>query len=317
MHNHINVLNLDDYERGKLHKVWFDIVMDATGHAISIPLLIGRGVEEGPVLGLTAAVHGNELNGIVVIQSLMDHLDSLSIKGTIVGCPVVNVPSYIARQRRYIDGVDLNHIMPGKKSGNLSESYAYKFCSEILPQFNFLIDLHTASFGRVNSYYVRANLDNPISQRLAELQNAQIMVQSPAHDGTLRAAAEELGVEAITLELGNPGVFQKSMIAAATQGLMNAIVDLGMVEGEIRFSESKPVICSHSYWIYTTTGGLLRVLPELSSFVKKGDEIGYQLNMFGDRVATYLAPEDGVVIGKSVNPVNQTGGRILHIGIQR
>ena len=59
----------------------------------------------------------------------------------------------------------------------------------------------------------------------------------------------------------------------------------------------------------------MTVHPKVTNFVKKGEIIATMRNIFGDVVKEYYAPEDGVVIGKSVSPVNQTGGRILHLGI--
>lgn len=312
---HIEVLDLEKYERGKLHKVWFDLISDPFGNTISLPLLIGRGAEAGPTLGLTAAVHGDELNGISVIQKLMKDLEDEKIKGTILAIPVVNVPAYYRGQRRYIDGVDLNHIMPGEKNGRDSSVYAYRFFNGLVKKVDYLLDLHTASKGRINSYYVRADMEDEITCKLARLQNAQIIVNNPPNDGTLRGAAADQGISAITLEVGDPNLFQKGMIRSGMTGLHNAMVHLGMVDGEIDEPTIETVECEKSYWIYTDRGGQLMVHPAIAAMVKKGDLIATLKNVFGDTIKYYYAPEDGIVIGKSVNPVNQTGGRILHLGI--
>src|SRR5210317_2013251 len=110
--------NLDDTPKGTLRYYWLSIVSDGFGNPVSIPLIVARGVEDGPILGLTAAVHGNELNGIPVIQRLFSEIDVNDLRGTIIGVPVVNVPSFMRKKRTFSDGVDLNHIMPGKEDGN-------------------------------------------------------------------------------------------------------------------------------------------------------------------------------------------------------
>ena len=312
---HISVLDLEKFERGKLHKVWFDVITDPLGQPISIPLLIGRGRHQGPVLGLTAVVHGNELNGIAVIQRLFKDIGDSEISGTLLGIPVVNVPSFIRKKRRFVDGVDLNHIMPGKARGSVSEVYAKEFFDGIVAHFEYILDIHTASSGRVNSHYVRADLDDKVTREMALLQNSQIIVHNPPSDGTLRGAAEELSIPAITLELGNPATFQKSVIKSGISGLHNVLVYLNMIKGDIEPPEEEPVICKRSYWIYTEQGGLLSVFPNVTDTVKKGDVIAIQYDLFGDKLRDYLAPEDGIIIGKSTSPVNQTGGRILHLGI--
>ncbi len=229
--------------------------------------------------------------------------------------PVVNVLAFADKTRRFDDGTDLNRIMPGKPRGNTSEVYAHRILKEIVMQFDYLIDLHTASFGRINSYYIRANMSDKITARMAYLQNAQIIVHNASADKTLRGAAEEMGIHAITLEVGNPNVFQKWMIHSGLEGIHNTLVYLEMKEGDIITPSHEPVFCKKSYWIHTTKGGILRVNPEIATFVKKDKSIATQSDIFGDKIISYIAPENGIVIGKSISPVNKTGGRILHLGI--
>ncbi|MBT8233446.1 MAG: succinylglutamate desuccinylase/aspartoacylase family protein [Saprospiraceae bacterium] len=312
---HITEFNISDIPVGTIKHFWLNIVSDGFGSPISIPLMVARGVEKGPVLGLTAAVHGNELNGIPVIQRLFNEIDVKELRGTIIGVPVVNVPSFMRKQRRFNDGVDLNHIMPGKADGNLSQIYAYRFIERLVKHFDFLIDLHTASFGRINSYYVRADMGQEATKILAQLQNADIIVHNPPSDGTLRGAADELGIPAITLEVGNPSIFQKRLIRSGIEGIHNALCHLKMIDDEIELSEKETVLCKKSYWIYTDRGGLLTIHVELRDMVKKGQKIATIRNIFGAQLNEFFAPEDGIVIGKSISPVNQSGGRILHLGI--
>eukprot|EP00903_Cladosiphon_okamuranus_P000396 g394.t1 len=215
--------------------------------------------EDGPVLGLTAAVHGNELNGISVIQRLFTEIDPQELRGTIVGAPVVNVPSFMRKMRRFNDGVDINHIMPGKADGNVSQVYAYRFFNRLVRHFDYLLDLHTASFGRINSYYIRADMDTPVVRKMALLQNADIIVHNPPSDGTLRGAADELGIPAITLEVGNPNTFQRKLIRSGITGIHNVLCHLEMVDDEIDEPQKETVICSSSRWLYTEMGGLLTV----------------------------------------------------------
>ena len=312
---HVQELDLSQYASGKLHKVWLDIITDPFGLPMSIPILIGKGSEDGPVLGLTAAVHGNELNGIPVIQRLFNEIKDKKVKGTVIGVPVVNVPSFMRKQRRFIDGTDLNHIMPGNKGGNASGVYVHRFVQKVLSKFNYLIDLHTASFGRVNSYYIRADLKDEVASELARLQHAQIIVDNPPSDGTLRGEADSMGIPAITLEVGNPNTFQRGLIRSGITGLYNAMIYLNMLEDSIEEPDEESVICRSSNWIYTESGGLLTVFPQLAAMVQKDEKIATQYDIFGDKITDYFAPETGIVIGKSTSPVNQTGGRILHLGI--
>lgn len=311
----IQTLNVDDIEKGTINRYWLHLVTDGMGVPIRIPIMVAKGKKEGKVLGLTAAVHGNELNGIPVIQRLFDEIDIDNLSGTIVGVPVVNIPSLVRKKRRFIDGTDLNHIMPGKPDGNVSQVYAWRIVERIVKQFDFLIDLHTASFGRVNSYYIRADMSSETVRQMAQLQNPQIIVHNPPSDGTLRGTAAELDIPAITLEVGNPNTFQKGMIREGLTGIHNILDYLEMLKCEREEPDEAIVLCKKSYWIYTDTGGIMTVKPKVTDMVKKGEVVATIRNIFGDILKEYYAPEDGVVIGKSTNPINQTGGRILHLGI--
>ncbi len=311
----IKKLDVSQAPKGEISRYWLSLVKDGMGLPIHIPIIVARGMEDGKVLGLTAAVHGNELNGIPVIQRLFKEINVRELRGVIVGVPVVNIPSLLRKKRRFIDGTDLNHIMPGKPDGNVSQVYAYRIVNRIVKEFDFLIDLHTASNGRINSYYIRADMKAEIVRKMALLQNPQIIVHNPPSDGTLRGTADELGIPAITLEVGNPNLFQKGLIRDGLSGIHNVLSYLNMLDCPIEEAEEETVICKKSYWIYADTGGILNVHPKVTDLVKKGEIIATLRNIFGDVVKEYKAPEDGIVIGKSVNPINQTGGRILHLGI--
>lgn len=277
--------------------------------------MVARGKSDFPILGVTAAVHGNELNGISVIQRLFNEIDVEELNGVIVGVPVMNMPAFIRKKRRFNDGVDLNHIMPGKENGSISQVYAFRLMDRIVKHFDYLLDLHTASQGRINSYYIRADMKHPVTRKMALLQNAQIIVHNPPSDGTMRGAAEELDIPAITLEVGNPNTFQKKLIKSGVEGVHNVLAYLDMTDDEMEAPKKTAFVCKKSYWIYTEKGGLLTVHANLVQELKKGELIATLRDVFGNIIEEYHAPEDGIVIGKSVSPVNQTGGRILHLGI--
>ena len=148
--------------------------VDPLSEALAAPVMVARGAHAGPVVGIMSAVHGNELNGIPVLHRLFRAIDPSTLAGTIVGVPVVNVAGYARYTRGFSDGVDLNRIMPGKKGGSASQQYAAAFVARILRPLDVVLDLHTASFGRVNSHYVRADLNERATHRLALLQNSQV-----------------------------------------------------------------------------------------------------------------------------------------------
>jgi predicted deacylase len=307
-------LVVEEFPRGQVSRLYVDLVANGLGQDILLPLLVARGRRDGPVFGLTAAVHGNELNGIRVIHGLMHHLDPRQLLGTVVAVVVVNVPGLHRHQREFVEGGDLNHIFPGREDGNVAEVYAHRIIERIVNRFDFLVDLHTASFGRVNSLYVRADMTHEATATMAYLQRPQIIVHNPPSDYTLRGAAMDLGIPAITLEIGDPQRFQPGFVRSSRVGLRTVLAAAGMLPWRTVSEGAEPVLCARSGWMYTDRGGLLEVLPRPTERVAKGERVAVLRNAFGDVIREYDAPHAGVVVGKSVNPVGQTGARIVHIG---
>lgn len=282
---------------------------------IAIPIMIARGAHAGPVLGITSTLHGNELAGVPVIHRIFAELDTSKLCGTIIGAPVLNPPGFLRYTRGYADGADLNRIMPGKKGGSASQSFAFALVTRLIKHFDFLLDLHTASFGRVNSLYVRADMNEPRAHRLAVLQSPQIVVHNTGPDGSLRGACASMGKPAITIEIGNPQVIDPALTDKAVVGIRNTLAHLKMLPFALALDETTPVVCSRSFWMFSKSGGVLTVRPPVAAWVKRGEVIAVVHNIWGALIDSVVSPVDGVIVGKSTNPVCQTGDRVVHLGV--
>lgn len=289
-------------------------VKNALGDYWQIPLMVAKG-SDGPIVGITAALHGNELNGISIIHKLWDKIDADHLKGTLVLVPVLNVPGFLSGQREFTDGQDLNRLMPGKKSGTTSEIYSHIIMTKIVRHFKYFIDLHTASFGRVNSLYVRADMTDEIVAKMAELQEPQIIVNKSGDNGTLRGEASKLGIYSITVEAGDPYLFQRKHIRPSIFGLNNVLLELGMIDEEKEEIEHHAIVCKGSRWIYAKNGGILRVFSGLTEEVQKGQVIATISDIFGNVVEEILSPIEAIVVAKSTNPVCEVGSRVIHLGV--
>ncbi len=313
----VDKLEIESLPKGEFSRLFIEMVENSMGRPIQVPVVVARGKKDGPIFGITAALHGNELNGIPVVHQLLQKLNLKTLKGTIVCVIVANVPGLLTERREFTDGVDLNHIMPGKATGKQSHVYAFNLVDRITSHFDFLVDLHTASTGRVNSLYVRADLSQPITAQMAYLLRPQIIVHNPPSDYTLRGVADEAGTPAITVEICDPSSFQRDPIKRTLKGIRKILNHVGMIPSrqQMPVLTKPPILCKKSYWILTERGGLMSVFHRVTDRFKQGDQIALQTNIFGDVVQEYTAPEDGIVIGHCVNPLGQTGARILHLGV--
>jgi predicted deacylase len=310
----VDRLDLGVLAPGEVHALWLTLMEDGLGCPVRIPLLVGRGRKPGPTVGITAAVHGNELNGIPVIHSLFHHLAGAKVAGTVVAALAVNVPGVHRRERAFLDQGDLNHRFPGAPEGPTAVQYAHRLLDEIVEHVDVLIDLHTASAGRVNSLYIRADMRDPDIAAMTYRMRPEIIVHNPPTDGTLRGSAQDMGIPALTVEIGNPQRFQRNYIRRTRLGLQTVLAHLGVIKRKPPALGEAPVLCASSQWIYTTGGGLLTVPPELTAPVAAGAAIAHLRDVFGTDLRTLHAPEAGVVVGKAVDPIAQTGARVLHLG---
>ncbi|MCA9711719.1 MAG: succinylglutamate desuccinylase/aspartoacylase family protein, partial [Myxococcales bacterium] len=282
--------------------------------AVRLPVIVVRGRRAGPVFGITAALHGNELNGIPVVHRLVASIEPHALRGTLVVIPVLNIPGLLQRSREFSDGTDLNHVIPGRENGNESQVYAARLIERVISHIDYLADLHTASFGRTNTLYVRADLDDPITAHMALLQRPHIVLHNPAQDHTLRGWVSARGRPAITVEIGNPHVFQPKQVNRTLMGLRAILSQVKMLPRRTMVMGPPPTFCDDSQWLFTDKGGLLQVPVELGDHVEAGQIVARQVDIFGDVVQEYRAPGSGIVIGKSVEPVSATGARIVHLG---
>ncbi|KAJ3046720.1 hypothetical protein HK097_000601 [Rhizophlyctis rosea] len=315
-------LVIDEFPRGKISTCWLNMMKNGLSEWVRLPVIVARGVEDGPVLGITAVIHGNELNGVPCIHRVITDIDVSTLKGTVVAVPCVNVPGYLRYTREFSDGKDLNRCFPGKEGGTASQYFAHQVMGKLIGCFDYLIDLHTASFGRINSYYVRSDMNDPITAAMAKLQQPQIILHNSGQDGTMRSAAASRNVKAITVEIGNPQLFQNQYVQWSYMGVMRILAyfnmfDVNRVESQVLAPPPSTILCSKGFWVYTGTGGVLEVYPNVNTVVRKGALIARIKNIFGNVVDEIYAPSSGVAIGKSSNPVAMAGDRVLHIGVIR
>lgn len=308
-----DVIEIDAFEKGERANFWLSLYQDPTSCEVRVPFIVARGKHPGPVLGVSAVVHGNELNGMKIIHHLLNDLDLEHLKGSLVCAPIVNVPSYNQGIRVFPDGIDLNHAFPGNRSGKPAEQYARNFERRFLPCLDYLVDIHTASEGRINTMYVRADLTCDKARSMSFDFNPQIILYGKSGDGTLRSAARRRKVPAITVEAGNPSVIQGRMVYEGETGVINVMKGLGMLDGPKELLRT-PVVCKSSRWVRTVSGGLLETKFRLFQKVEKKQLLAITRDPFGEEVNRYYSPDDGIVIGMAANPSASSGTRFCHLG---
>ena len=197
---------------------------------IASPVIVARGAMAGPVLCLTAGVHGDEINGVEIVRRLSHSVDPARLSGTVIGVPIVNVFGYSRGSRYLPDRRDLNRSFPGSRQGSIASRIAHGFFQDIVRHCDVLVDFHTGSFDRANLPQVRADLTNPDVLEFTRGFGATVVLHSPGNKGMLRVAATAVGIPAVTFEAGAPTRLEPAEIAQAVAAIERLMVQLEMRE---------------------------------------------------------------------------------------
>lgn len=279
-----------------------------------LPVRVIRGRKDGPVVFVSAAIHGDELNGIEIIRRFRKLNILKRLRGTLILVPIVNVYGIMNLSRYLPDRRDLNRSFPGNSKGSLAGRVAKVFFDEIVSKCDLGIDLHTASIHKSNLPQVRTNIENEYTFRLAKAFGAPVILHSALRDGSLRAVAQEKGVPILLYEAGEALRFDETSIRIGVNGIVNVLRANDMLPQIVRKTKAKiPVITKSSKWIRSTESGMLRTIKALGDTVKTDEIIAFIDEPLGDNSFAVVAPFDGIIIGKSEIPLVQEGDAIFHI----
>ncbi|MCA8922505.1 MAG: succinylglutamate desuccinylase/aspartoacylase family protein [Planctomycetes bacterium] len=283
-----------------------------TSGDVVIPVHVVHGRRDGPRLFVSAAVHGDEINGVEAIRRLLRLRLLKNLRGTLLAIPVVNVHGFLAKTRYTPDRRDLNRSFPGTAKGSLAARVAKSFMDEVVARCTHGVDLHTGSNHRTNLPHVRANLDDDETRRLAEAFGTPVLINAKLRDGSLRQAAMEHGIPMLLFEGGEALRFQPTVTQAAVRGVVGVMVALGMLRSARRPTRA-PFVASSTKWIRAPDSGLLISDLQPGMPVEANQQVGYISDPFGREETPIFAPKRGIVIGRLNLPLINEGDALFHV----
>ena len=279
------------------------------------PVLVVNGVGKGPTLCLTGAIHGDELNGIEMIRRVLQDLDPGRVKGAVIGVPIVNLEGFRRGSRYLPDRRDLNRFFPGNATGSSASRIAASLFTDIIRHCDGLVDIHTGSLNRTNLPQLRADLRNAAVRDFANGFGAFMVLHSAGAAGTLRRAAVDAGIPAVTLEAGEPGRLQSAQVREGTSGIVRLLDALGIVNRMNLLTEPRPVYY-RSTWVRSDYGGILFSLVRLGQIVSTGDILGTVTDPVTNSQNLIYSPVRGRVVGMALNQVVMPGFATFNLGIE-
>jgi predicted deacylase len=298
---------------GKRVKLEIPVARLPTGTHLSLPITVIHGRQPGPRLWLSAAIHGDELNGVDIIRRVVQPLKPKRLSGTVIAVPVVNVFGLLEQSRYLPDRRDLNRSFPGSPRGSLAARLAAIFMGEVVNHCTHGIDLHTGAIHRTNLPQIRADLSDPETYRCAKAFGAPIILPAAIRDGSLRQAAARRQIPTLLYEGGEALRFSEDAIVAGVDGIRRVLDYLGMYSVAAPTSVPLSVEAGETRWARASRGGFWHGHVTLGQVVARRQALGFIADASGDKAVEVRSPLDGWVIGLSQNPLIHQGDALVHI----
>jgi len=297
---------------GERKRIILEIGRSFSGSNVNLPIMVWRSKEPGPVLGISAAVHGDEINGTGAIRSLIQDCPFELKRGSLIFVPVVNIMGFERHSRYMPDRRDLNRCFPGSAGGSLSARLAKIIMSDVIERCDYLVDLHTAAVRRTNFPNVRADCSNEDCERLARAFGCEMIVNSSGPQGSLRAAAVNAGCPTIILEAGEVWKVEPAVLDLTRRGVMNVMIELGMIDGELEVPPHQ-VTLEETRWVRSGIGGFLHFHVAPGEPVVRGQIVASSTSLLGKENEIIRSPNDGIIMGMTTMPAVGPGDPIFNI----
>lgn len=303
-----------DLKKEKLHRQNIPTARLPSGTVIEIPIFSYEAKKNGPTLLLMAGMHGDEINGVEIMRRIITKKLYEVKAGRVILMPVFNVFGFINFSREVPDGKDVNRSFPGNKNGSLASQFAYFMMDEVIPHIDYGIDFHTGG-KQINNYpQVRAMLDDPKNNELAQAFAAPLIINSPFRDKSLRKEAGKLGKSILVYEAGESLKLRKPAIDEGLSGMKRVMKFLKMID-EAPAQSKNTITINKSSWTRASRAGLHYAQARNGSFVEKGDVMGVISDPYGEYEKKIKASHDCYILSVNNNPVVNRGDALFHTGV--
>ena len=319
----ISALDVNDLERGKKHAFYFEGVQMPTGQHWYVSVLVAVGAKPGKRVVLTSGVHGDEMSPVHMIQTVMSQLDPAQMSGTVLAVPDVSRPALEGMARRWpnsgrgIDLIDINREWPGNENGASAPSrHAGLLFNRLLrPNADYALDIHTGTTGFAATGFNLARMELPEVRAMAELFPIDQIFDNPAYPTLLANAYINVGIPALTPEIGASRILDLSMIPLFVEGTMNVLKHHGIIAGAMgRTGKDTNIFIGNSaHSVLATHGGFVELLVKLNDKVRVGQKVAIQRNAFGEVVAEYTSGLAGEVMARRSDATAEPGNPLIAI----
>ncbi len=308
------IINKNHIEAGSQEVVRLLVGRLPSDTRIYLNVHVYRSAHPGPVVGLLAGVHGDEINSVEILRRVIagGMLEKLE-RGSVIVIPVLNVYGFNNFSRDVPDGKDVNRSFPGSAKGSLASRVANIFTRHILPLIDFAVDFHTGGNSNYNYPQLRYTAGHPPSRELAEQFSAPFLIAARPIPHSLRKTAVAAGKPVVVFEGGENLRYDGLSIEQGLAGIQRLLQAHQMLSGAPAPTHV-PVHLTKTTWVRAARPGMFRWTKPSGQPVRKGEPLGFINDPFGESEYPVLASIDGFLIGHNNATVAGQGDALFHIG---
>ncbi len=299
------------------------IGVDMYGRERELPIIVYRGAQDGPILWLNGATHGDEPEGPFSIFLTLKELDPAQMRGTVVACPAMNVEAFTAGTRGDpLDSFshDMNRLYPGRADGYPTERVAHAHWLAMKDNCDLQIAIHSGGDHSYLAHMIFASDNEPSLELAAAMGTAWPLVfRSGTGGGNPSSQIGALGRGGITVELGgNCRTLTSDFHAIArdlSNGYLNVMRHYNMIDGQATYLDSWRM--GYQIPLLAPATGMYVGNADLpfETEIEEGYLIGQIYDLFGDIVGEVRAPKAGVIFGMRARPSVLAGQWCCFFGV--
>jgi len=319
----VSSLSTDDLEPGRKHLLYFQGVQMSTGQHWYVSVIVAKGAKPGKRITLTSGVHGDEMSSVHTVQTVMTQLNPADMSGTVMAVLDIARPAMESMQRRWpssgrgLELTDMNREWPGNENGlgAVSRQAGLVFNRLLKPNSDLAIDFHTGTTGLDAAAFHIGDMRIPDVKIMMMLYPVPAIWDNPVYPGVLHNAYIDAGIPCFTPEVGVARRLELDMIPIFVEGTMNVFKHYGVVPGAIGRTavDANVYIGKSAIPVLTTHGGFVELLVKLNATVTSGQKVAIQRNAFGEVVAEYASPANGLVGGLRSDATSEPGNVLMFI----
>lgn len=290
---------------------------DRTGASVKLPVAVINGSNPGKTLYIQAASDGDEVNGVGVIQRVVDEIQPSTISGTILLCGIVNHYGFlVSSHRNPIDDRKINRTYPGSRTGSSSERIAAA-TFQAATKADLALDLHQGGTLRmIDEARIRCGQHHRLYGDCVELARAfgsRYILDQKGPKGQLARATVDNGIPTIDPELGGSVGWDDDSIETGVEGVFNVLKHYGFIKGNVAFPPQQRVNTLDHY--FSPAGGLIRFHCDLGEDVEEGQLLYEVLGVFGGEKSRVRADSSGIFWRARRLPQAASGEYVCSLGV--